>query len=130
MADLTAERSLVPAITRAVAVLDLLAASTAPLGVSAIGRALGLPKSSVANLCATLADTELVRPVPGGFVLGPHLARLGTAYLAGVDEVALLNAALHDDQVTIARLQHALRQLADDLGRGTVADTPNRPTGE
>jgi DNA-binding IclR family transcriptional regulator len=100
VSDALADRSLVPAVTRAVAILDLLATAPEPLGVSAIGRALDLPKSSVANICAALADAGMVRPVTGGFALGPHLAQLGSAYLSGVDEVALFHAALRHDTAT------------------------------
>jgi DNA-binding IclR family transcriptional regulator len=87
------ERSPAPAVTRAAAVRDLLAATGGPLGVSAIARALELPKSSVANLCAALADTGLVQSTGVGFALGPRLAQLGAAYLAGLDPVALFHAA-------------------------------------
>ncbi len=82
-------RSLVPAVTRAVAILDLVAAAGEPLGVSAIARRLGLPKSSVANLCSTLVDSGMLRLQDGGLQLGPHLAQLGAAYLTSVDQVRL-----------------------------------------
>ena len=85
------DKSLVPAVTRAVAILDLLATCGEPLGVSEIARRLKLPKSSVANLCTTLADTGLVRPQDGGFALGQRLAQFGGAYLAGVDQVRLFH---------------------------------------
>lgn len=85
------ERSLVPAVTRAVAILDLLATEGDVLGVSAIARRLGLPKSSVANLCTTLVETGLLRTQDSGFALGQRLAQLGSAYLAGVDQVRLFH---------------------------------------
>ena len=110
---MTDERPLVPAVHRAVAVLDLLAASSQPLGVSAIARALDLPKSSVANLCAALADAGMVRVKGGGFALGSHLARLGAAYLAGVDAVNLF----HDACATSASGSRETAQLAQ-LGNG------------
>lgn len=98
MAGLTAapaERSPAPAVTRAAAVLEVLAARhDGPIGVRALARQLGLPPSSVANVCAALADAQLVRSGPEGFVLGPKLAQLGAAYLAGVDEVGLFHAAV------------------------------------
>ena len=85
------DNSLVPAVTRAVAILDLLANGGDPLGVSEISRRLHLPKSSVANLCTTLIDTGLLRAQNGGFALGQRLAHLGAAYLAGVDQVRLFH---------------------------------------
>jgi DNA-binding IclR family transcriptional regulator len=80
--------SLAPAVTRAAIILDVLAenAGTAA-GPSEIARRLGLPKSSIANICGALADAGLVRRVGTGFALGRRLAELGGAYLAAVDQV-------------------------------------------
>jgi DNA-binding IclR family transcriptional regulator len=80
--------SLAPAVTRAAAILDVLAADGAvALGPSELARRLGLPKSSIANICAALADVGLVRRVGTGFALGRKLAELGGAYLSAVDLV-------------------------------------------
>ena len=51
-------------------------------GPSELARRLGLPKSSIANICGALADAGLVRRVGTGFALGRRLAELGGAYLA------------------------------------------------
>jgi DNA-binding IclR family transcriptional regulator len=107
-------RPLVPAVNRAVDVLDLLAGTSGPLGVSAIARALELPKSSVANLCAALSHTGMVRAKGGGFVLGPHLARLGAAYLTGVDAVQLFHEACATSG-TGGRETAQLAELGDGL---------------
>ena len=86
--DLVDVGSLVPAVTRAGAILDVLADSAGiPAGPSEIARRLGLPKSSIANICGALADAGLVRRVGTGFALGRRLAELGGAYLATVDQV-------------------------------------------
>jgi DNA-binding IclR family transcriptional regulator len=80
--------SLAPAVTRAAAILDLLAENgSAPAGPSELARRLGLPKSSIANICGALADAGLVRRVGTGFTLGRKLAELGGAYLTSVDLV-------------------------------------------
>jgi DNA-binding IclR family transcriptional regulator len=80
--------SLVPAVTRAGAILDMLAENGGlPVGPSELARGLGLPKSSIANICGALADAGLVRRVGTGFALGRRLAELGGAYLATVDQV-------------------------------------------
>jgi IclR family transcriptional regulator, blcABC operon repressor len=77
-----------PAVTRAAAILDALAEQPgAPTPLSDLARRLGLPKSSVANICAALVDARLVRRVDAGFTLGRRLAELGGAYLATVDQV-------------------------------------------
>ena len=80
--------SLAPAVTRAAAILHLLAENGGtPAGPSELARRLGLPKSSIANISSALADTGLLRRVGTGFALGRRLAELGGAYLAAVDEV-------------------------------------------
>jgi IclR family transcriptional regulator, blcABC operon repressor len=84
----TEAESLAPAVTRASAILDLLAENAGrPAGPSELARRLGLPKSSIANVCAALADTGLLRRVGTGFALGRKLAELGGAYLTSVDQV-------------------------------------------
>ena len=88
---MTQDRSLVPAVTRAVAILDLLAYERAALGPNAIARHLDLPKSSVANICATLVDSGLLKVSDGGVALGPRLAQFGAAYLLSVDQVRLFH---------------------------------------
>ena len=88
----TAERSeadsLAPAVTRAALILQVMAESAGePVGPSELSRRLGLPKSSIANICGALADAGLVRRIGTGFALGRRLAELGGAYLASVDQV-------------------------------------------
>jgi len=80
--------SLAPAVTRASAILDVLAENASlALGPSELARRLGLPKSSIANICGALADVGLLRRVGTGFALGRRLAELGGAYLIAVDMV-------------------------------------------
>ena len=86
--DLRAGVSLAPAVTRAAAILDVLAEHpSAATPLSDLARRLGLPKSSVANICGALVEAGLVRRVDAGFGLGRRLAELGGAYLSGVDQV-------------------------------------------
>lgn len=78
----------VPAVTRAVAILDILADNEGlPLSVSEIARKLGLPKSSTANLCVALVGTGLAARSDAGFTLGRKLVELGGRYLSTVDEI-------------------------------------------
>jgi IclR family transcriptional regulator, blcABC operon repressor len=79
---------LVPAVTRAVAILDALAAAGGrALSVSELARLLGMPKSSTANLCASLEATRMITRGDGGFTLGRKLVELGGSYLSTVDQV-------------------------------------------
>jgi DNA-binding IclR family transcriptional regulator/shikimate kinase len=77
-----------PAVTRAAALLKLLAQpGNGPLGLAELSRQLHLPKSSIANLCNALEAALLVRRTMGGYQLGPQLLELGTAYLRSIDEL-------------------------------------------
>jgi DNA-binding IclR family transcriptional regulator len=68
-----------PAVARTVRVLDALAASGAPLGVSEIARRVGMGKSSVHGIVMALVDERLLAEDGDSkrYVLGPHLAALG-----------------------------------------------------
>ena len=86
--DVSGGESLAPAVTRAAAILDVLAENASlALGPSELARRLALPKSSIANICGALADVGLLRRVGTGFALGRRLAELGGAYLTAVDMV-------------------------------------------
>jgi DNA-binding IclR family transcriptional regulator len=86
--EIDAGGSMAPAVTRAAAILDALAENgSVAAGPSELARRLGLPKSSIANICGALADAGLVRRVGTGFALGRRLAELGGAYLTSVDLV-------------------------------------------
>lgn len=81
-------RDPVPAITRAVAILDALAAADADgLTVTELARALGLAKSSTANICASLEATRLISRSGHRHTLGRKLVELGGRYLSGLDQV-------------------------------------------
>lgn len=107
-------RPLVPAVDRAVAILDLIAAEPRRLGVSAIARRLDLPKSSVANICGALVETGMLRGHGDGYSLGHHLAQLGSSYLAGIDHVQLFHESCAS--LDVARNHTVqLAMLADGL---------------
>jgi len=79
----------VPALTRAHALLDMIAAAELPLSVSEIARRLDLPKSTVHGMCVTLANLGLLaRHGDGGFTMGPHVMRWANAFMARADLVA------------------------------------------
>jgi len=120
--------SLAPAVTRAGAILDLLAENPGQAaGPSELARRLGLPKSSIANICNALADVGLVRRIGTGFALGRKLAELGGAYLASVDlvqefyEEASLLPAASEETVQLAVLDGLeMTYLARHDGRQPV----------
>jgi DNA-binding IclR family transcriptional regulator len=97
-----------PAVTRAIRVLDLLAAGRGRLRtLTEIARELGLPKSSVSNLCAALEEGGLLRRSAGGYLLGRRTVELGSAFLSGFDQVREFYRACEESDV----LRHQLVQL-------------------
>lgn len=77
-----------PAVTRAAAVLDSIAASPAGhLTLSDLSREIGIPKSSTSNLLQALEDAQLVTRMGVDYSLSVKLVELGAAYLSRRDEV-------------------------------------------
>ena len=76
-----------PAVTRAVALLEELARS-GPLTLTELGRRLDLAKSTIANLCAALEGSGMVRRADTRWTLGYKVVELGQGFLAGTDLVA------------------------------------------
>ena len=77
-----------PAVVRATAVLDALAAS--PSGVrslSELARDVGVAKSSTSSICNALEAGGLIRRDERGYMLGRRLVELGGAYLSRMDQV-------------------------------------------
>jgi IclR family transcriptional regulator, blcABC operon repressor len=72
----------VPAVTRALALLNLLAHERTPMSVTQIAARLALPKSSVHGLCLTLAAGRyLRRQGDGGYFIGAGVMELAHAFI-------------------------------------------------
>lgn len=129
-------KSPAPAVTRAAAVLKLLSQpGVGTLGVSELARQLGLPKSSIANLCTALEEVHFVRRIGDGYTLGHYVLELGSAYLNTTDlpqdfreranglttaseETVLLAMLDGNDIVYLARHDGTQPiRLASDIGR-------------
>jgi IclR family KDG regulon transcriptional repressor len=68
----------VPAVDKCFAILELLARSKEPLGISGISGTLGLNKSTVFNIMHTLMDLKILENQPDGkFVFGTRFYILG-----------------------------------------------------
>lgn len=84
---------LVPAVTRALTLLDRLAEQREPMSLARLASELALPKSSVHGLCSTLVSFGyLQRQDDGGFVIGPRVMRLADAFVAGTNVAREFNA--------------------------------------
>jgi len=78
-----AATGLVPAVARAVAVMDLLARRREPLSMAHLATALALPKSSVHGLCNTLLNFGYLRRADNGTLqIGPSVMSLAEAFVA------------------------------------------------
>jgi DNA-binding IclR family transcriptional regulator len=114
----SAGQAVVPAVTRAAAILDVLASDSmanpsTPTQLSDLARRLRLPKSSVANICSALLETGFIRRVGTGFGLGRRLAELGGAYLATVDQVQAFTELT--EQLAVASEETAHLAVLDGL---------------
>jgi DNA-binding IclR family transcriptional regulator len=87
----------VPAVTRALSLLDRLAQQREPMSLAQLTSELALPKSSVHGLCNTLVSFGyLRRQSDGAFLIGPRVMSLAEAFVSGTD-VAQEFAALWAD---------------------------------
>ncbi|WP_072314180.1 IclR family transcriptional regulator [Agrococcus sp. Marseille-P2731] len=115
MTDMTqsakGDRDPAPAVSRSLRILTLLAeAEGVPTTLSEIARALGIAKSSTANLCAVLEEGAMIERDSGGYRLGRRTAELGGAYAQQFNQVrefyglVAASPVLHREVVQIAML--------------------------
>lgn len=90
------------AVDRALDLLDALAEARGPVGVTALARAVGLPKSTVHRLLAALVRRGLVEQFDAGYRLGVRLVALGLGVLAS--------------EPVVEAAEPVLETLARDLG--------------
>lgn len=77
MPGVNAAEPTVPAIHRAIAVLDFVAGRTSPQPLHAISRELGIPRSSALGICRTLVFEDVLRKDANGhYFIGSRLVRL------------------------------------------------------
>ena len=78
--------ALVPAVVRALSLLERLARQRQPMSMALLATELALPKSSVHGLCSTLLSFGyLRRQADGGLLIGPRVMGLAEAFVAGTD---------------------------------------------
>jgi DNA-binding IclR family transcriptional regulator len=77
---------MVPAVVRAMALLDRIARTRQPMSMARLATDLALPRSSVHGLCNTLLTLGYLRRQPdGAFQIGPRVMALAEAFIAGTD---------------------------------------------
>ena len=87
----------VPAVARALTLLERLAAQRAPMSLSRLASDLALPKSSVHGLCSTLVSFGyLRRQTDGAFLIGPRVMGLAEAFVAATGAAQEFDALWRD----------------------------------
>jgi DNA-binding IclR family transcriptional regulator len=87
----------VPAVVRALAVMDLLAQQRKPISMAGIASALELPRSSVHGLCNTLLSFGyLKRADSGALQIGPGVMGLAEAFIASTHVAGEFDALWRD----------------------------------
>nr|WP_319247665.1 IclR family transcriptional regulator [uncultured Celeribacter sp.] len=98
---------------RAVQILDRLANSATPLGVSELARDLEAPKSSLYGICETLVAAGVLHSDGSGYALGAHCLRWSAGYLDRSSLVSEFQRILSKDSrlaqftVTLSTLEKA-----------------------
>src|SRR5450755_1175987 len=90
-------KALVPAVSRALALLERLPLEREPMSLARLASDLELPKSSVHGLCSTLVSFGyLRRQSDGAFLIGPRVMGLAEAFVSGTDVAQEFNALWTD----------------------------------
>ncbi len=127
------DRSAVPALTRAMTIVDLLAeAGQAGLTVTDIAVRTGIAKSTTALLCSVLENEGMARRHDGRYRLGRRFLGLAADYLATVDDLEEFYAEVR--QLPIISREAARLALLDGtdviyLARYEASGRPRRVTG-
>jgi DNA-binding IclR family transcriptional regulator len=92
---------LVPAVSRALILLERLAGAREAMSLARLSAELNLPKSSVHGLCNTLVSFGYLRRQPdGAFLIGPRVMGLAEAFVSGTDVAQEFNALWADSGST------------------------------
>ncbi len=87
----------VPALSRALTLLERLAQQREPMSLARLASDLALPKSSVHGLCSTLMSFGyLRRQSDGAFLIGPRVMGLAEAFVSGTGVAQEFNALWAD----------------------------------
>ncbi|WP_342237867.1 substrate-binding domain-containing protein [Inquilinus sp. OTU3971] len=95
--EAAAELDRVPAVTRAVRLLEQVASARTGQSLSELARALDAPKSSLLNICAALVSERLLRrDEDGNYRLGLRVAEFARAQLSGPRRLTRIGVATQD----------------------------------
>ncbi|WP_232540280.1 IclR family transcriptional regulator [Azohydromonas aeria] len=114
-AAVPAQPALVPAVARALTLLERIAQARTPLTLARLAADLGYPKSSVHGLCNTLLSFGyLRRQADGAFLIGARVMGLAEAFVSGTQVTDEFNAlwqtahgGAHDETIILSVLNGA-----------------------
>jgi DNA-binding IclR family transcriptional regulator len=116
----------IPAVDRAIQLLDCLARAARPLGVRELATELVVPRSTVYRLCNSLEAGQLVTKAgEQTYVLGPAIKRLAQAVPQGFDLVSLARPTL---SAMATDLQLSVKLSVLDQGNALVVLSAPAPT--
>jgi DNA-binding IclR family transcriptional regulator len=116
----------IPAVDRAIQLLDSLARAARPLGVRDLATELTVPRSTVYRLCNSLEAGQLVaKASEKTYVLGPAIRRLAQAVPQGFDLVSLARPTLN---AMAADLKLSIKLSVLDQGSALVVLSALAPT--
>ena len=121
---------LVPAVARALTLLDRLARGREPMTLARLSSELALPKSSVHGLCTTLVSFGyLRRQADGTFLIGPRVMGLAEAFVAGTDVAQEFNALFSGSGGLVAEETVVLSVLSGNEALYVAVRNGARPLG-
>jgi len=116
----------IPAVDRAISVLNFLAGSSEPMGLREIASGVDVPRSTVYRLINSLEAGQLVsKSGQQSYVLGPGIKRLAQTLPQGVDLVAVSRPIV---EALSAELQLAVKLSVLDSGSALVVMSAVAPT--
>lgn len=114
-----------PAVAKAIAVLDDLAQQTGAASISAIARRTELSKSSVSDICATLARSGLLwRDRDGHYLLGHRIVELARGLVGGHRLIEVFAEAC--ESVPLVRDETVILSILDGIDIVIVATRHGR----
>lgn len=115
----------VPALEKGLSIIELLAGSRQPLGITDIYTHCGIPKSSIFMILSTLEDLKYIEKLPGDkYKLTMKIHRLGVEILSKLDVREMARPYMEE---LAESLQYTVHLAALDHRRATYIEKVNSP---
>lgn len=111
-------------VTRALSMLDAIAAHSGPMSLAELSSALEVPKSTAHAILAALVDGRYIERTGDGFVIGLRAFEIGAAYARSVDLVSASTAELKALTAKLGATTHVAILDGDDVVYVAKQDPP------